>query len=210
MSVFSFLERKIAYLAFKKKWRRANAHNGTYIKAPFNMELVSVGKETYGCIDVHLDNAVNKLQVGNYCSIAQGVRFLVSADHQTDAISTYPFRVRCLGHAMEGCSKGDIVVEDDVWIGYGATILSGVHIGQGAVIAAGAVVASDVPAYAIAGGVPAKVIRYRFSEELRQALLLVDYSKLDRDSIRTHEKQLYEPLESVEQLAWLPQKEGYQ
>lgn len=70
----------------------------------------------------------------------------------------------------EATSKGDIVVKDDVWIGYGSIILSGVHIGQGAVIAAGSVVSHDVPPYAIVGGVPARLIKYRFSEEMTKKL----------------------------------------
>lgn len=206
MSIFSFVKRTYNRLSFQKQWRRANPHNKTYVKSIFNMDMVSVGKETYGCIDVHLDGDSTRLQIGSYCSIADGVRFLVCADHNTDCISTYPFRVHCMGHAVEAVSKGDIVVEDDVWIGYRATVLSGVRIGQGAVIAAGAVVTSDVPPYAIVGGVPAKLLRYRFSEPLRQALLSVDFSKLDRDTICRHEQQLYTPLESVSQLDWLPKK----
>ncbi len=206
MFILSSLKRKIAFKMFQKKWRRRNRHNRTCVKAPFNMDLVHVGKKTYGCIDVHLQNKINKLQIGNYCSIAEHVRFLVSADHQTTRISTFPFRVFCLGHAMEGGSKGDIVVEDDVWIGYGATILSGVHIGQGAVIAAGAVVARDVPPYAIVGGVPAKIIKYRFAPELIEELLNVDFSKLDTDMIRTHEESLYQELTSKEQLDWMPKR----
>ena len=108
---------------------------------------------------------------------------------------------------MEGTSKGDIVLEDDVWIGYRATVLSGVRIGQGAVVAAGSVVTQDVPAYAIVGGVPAKVLRYRFPEQVRQALLACDLSQLDNEMIRQHVHQLYAPLTQTEQLAWLPKKE---
>lgn len=206
MFVVSSLKKKIAFRAFRKEWRRCNMHNKTYIKTPFNMELVHVGKETYGCIDVHLENKTNQLIIGNYCSIAEHVRFLVSADHQTNNISTFPFRVFYLGQAMEGGSKGDIVIDDDVWIGYGATILSGVHIGQGAVIAAGAVVASDVPPYAIVGGVPAKIIKYRFEPEMIEELMKIDYSKLDESMIREHADDLYRKLENKEQLSWLPKR----
>lgn len=81
-------------------------------------------------------------------------------------VSTYPFKRKLFHGGEEAVSKGDIIVGDDVWVGYGATILSGVHIGQGAVIAAGAVVNKDVPPYAIVGGIPAKVIKYRFSESV--------------------------------------------
>lgn len=206
MSIPGFVKRKWNALQFKKAWRRANAHNGTYVKAPFPMELVSVGKKTYGCLDVQLDNRKNRLRIGSYCSIAEEVRFLVCADHNTDCVSTFPFRVHCLGHDMEAVSKGDIVVDDDVWIGYRSTILSGVHIGQGAVIAAGSVVTKDVPPYAIVGGVPAKVIKYRFAPEIVEQLLRIDYSQMDAETIRGHEEDLYTPLECSEQLSWLPKK----
>lgn len=208
MSVFSFAKRQLSCLLFKKKWRRANTHNSTYVKTPFNMDLVSIGKKTYGCINVHLDGAENRLTIGNYCSIADDVKFLVSADHRIDCISTFPFLVHCLNHDAEAISKGDIVVEDDVWIGYRATVLSGVCIGRGAVVAAGAVVTNNVPPYAIVGGVPAKVLRYRFPEELRNALMDVDFNQLDDEIIREHVHQLYTPLEDIQQLDWLPKKKG--
>lgn len=206
MSIFSFAKNTWDLLQFKKQWRRANSHNGTYVKSRFPMEQVTVGKKTYGCLDIQLDNNINRLQIGNYCSVAENVRFLVCADHNTDCISTFPFRVHCLRYAVEAVSKGDILVDDDVWIGYGSTILSGVHIGQGAVIAAGSVVAKDVPPYAIVGGVPAKVIKYRFAPEMIEELLRIDYSRLDDEAIRQQEAALYTPLTDPAQLAWLPKK----
>jgi len=98
-------------------------------------------------------------------------------------------------------------VNDDVWIGHGSTILSGVRIGQGAVVAAGSVVTKDVPLYAIVGGVPAKVIKYRFEPEMIEQLLKVDYSKLDEEMVRSHVEELYQKLESINQLNWLPRKD---
>ena len=129
------------------------------------------------------------------------------ADHAVDRISTFPFKVKCLETAeYEAVSKGDIIVDDDVWIGQNAVILSGVHIGQGAVVAAGAVVSKDVPPYAVVGGVPAKVIKYRFSQEIIDELMKVDYSKLDVELVREHENDLYAELTDVGQLDWLPKK----
>ena len=122
-------------------------------------------------------------------------------------ISTFPFKVSFSLEEYEATSKGNIVIDDDVWIGYGATILSGVHIGQGAVIAAGAVVTKDVPPYAIVGGVPAKVIKYRFPQEMIEALLKIDYSKLDKNMISAHIDELYQELTDLQQLDWLPRKE---
>jgi serine acetyltransferase len=96
-----------------------------------------------------------------------------------------------MGEECEATSKGDIIIKDDVWIGANAIILSGVTIGQGALIGAGAVVTKDVPPYAIVGGNPAKVIKYRFSEKVIKKLLEFDFSKLDQNKIKTNIEALY-------------------
>ncbi|MDY6420297.1 MAG: CatB-related O-acetyltransferase [Succinivibrio dextrinosolvens] len=112
------------------------------------------------------NNSLSKLKIGSFCSIAPKVTFILNSDHYTNNLSSFPFKVMCLGsHKSEAISYGDIVVDDDVWIGYGATILSGIHVGQGAIIAAGAVVSKDVPPYAIVGGVPARIINSSFPDK---------------------------------------------
>lgn len=88
-------------------------------------------------------------------------------------------------------AKGNIIVNDDVWIGDSALVLSGVEIGQGAVIAAGAVVTEDVPPYAVVGGVPARVIKYRFTDDVIKELVKIDYAKVDRKFIELHEDIWY-------------------
>lgn len=189
-------------------WKKKNRHNKTRIDYVFNIDNVTVGRNTYGDIRVLDHNGQYKLSIGNYCSIAPDVIFILGDDHRVDSISSYPFKVQMArSHKYEALSKGDIIVEDDVWIGYGTTILSGVTIGQGAVIAAGAVVSRDVPAYAIAGGVPAKVIRYRFEEPVREKLLRIDFSKLDEGMIREHMDELYEKITEDTDLSWLPVKD---
>ena len=202
--LFASFKRRWGNFLFKRKWRQANRHNYTHVKQAFHMDLVQVGIMTYGQINVFQSNEYNRVSIGHYCSIADEVCFLVSADHEPKRISTYPFKAKCLTGEMEALSKGDIVVEDDVWIGYGATILSGVRIGQGAVVAAGAVVTKDIPPYAIVAGVPAKVIKYRFEPELIHQLMRIDYSKLDKELIRGHIDELYQTLDSVDQLGWMP------
>lgn len=197
---------KLRKVKYDRAWKKANAHNFAIPVGKLPLDRIQIGKNTYGFIDALFSNPENKLIIGNYCSIAQGVKFLPSSDHALDQISTYPFKAMLLTGELESLSKGDIVVEDDVWIGYGSTVLSGVHIGQGAAIAAGSVVTKDVPPYAIVGGVPAKVIKYRFSPEMIDALLKIDYSKLDIATIQAHKDDLYQKLENKDQLNWMPKK----
>ena len=119
-----------------------------------------------------------KLIIGKFCSIACGAKFLFnSANHTLRSLSTYPFALLYEKWNMQKenikdswDNKGNIVIGNDVWIGYNAIILSGVTIGDGAIIATGAVVTKDVPAYTIVGGVPAKKIKKRFSDEIIQRL----------------------------------------
>lgn len=164
---------------FRRSYIRRNYHNYTYPVSVFNLHSVVVGRKTYGQINV-LDASDNgaKLCVGSYCSIAPNVSFLLGGEHQLQSVSTYPFKVIAFGQKREALNKGNIVIKDDVWIGYGAIICSGVTIGQGAVIAAGAVVTKDVEPYAIVGGNPAKLIRYRFDQSLRDKLTSIDVAAL--------------------------------
>jgi len=119
----------------------------------------------------------DKLIIGKFCMIASDVLFIMNgANHLSDAISTYPFAIfgDDWSEAMEGKSyptKGDTIIGNDVWIGFGATIMPGVKIGDGVIIATKSVVTKDVEPYAIVGGNPAKEIRKRFSEEEIEKLL---------------------------------------
>lgn len=123
----------------------------------------------------------DRLVIGKFGMIASGVEFIMNgANHLSEAISSYPFAVFGHGweHAMEGKSypyKGDTVIGHDVWLGYKATIMAGVQIGHGAIVAAKSVVTKDVPPYAIVGGNPAQIIRYRFKEEDIQRLLELEW-----------------------------------
>lgn len=188
---------------FKRQWRKKNTNNETTPANIFDMQLVSVGKMTYGLLNVLNSNNTNCLKIGSFCSIAPNVTFIPCSDHRIDTISTFPFKVECLGEEFEAVSKGDITVGDDVWIGYGATILSGVHIGQGSVVAAGAVVTKDVPPYAIVGGVPARIIRYRFNEKTIEKLLKIDFEKLTEETVRNHIDDLYKNVDDSADLSWL-------
>nr|WP_325186392.1 CatB-related O-acetyltransferase [uncultured Oscillibacter sp.] len=120
----------------------------------------------------------DRLSIGKFCSIACGARFLFnSANHTLRSLSNYTFPLfyEAWGHTMSPAeawdNKGDIVIGNDVWIGYEAVILAGVTVGDGAVIGARAVVTKNVPPYTIVGGVPARPIRGRFPDETAEALL---------------------------------------
>ncbi len=125
----------------------------------------------------------DKLIIGKFCSIACGVKFIFnSANHTLSSLSTYPFplfyeewELKRKDVADSWDNKGDIIIGNDVWIGYEAIILSGVTIGDGAIIGARAVVTKDVPPYTIVGGIPAKPIKKRFSDETISLLLKIKW-----------------------------------
>lgn len=205
--IYNYFEKIVKMHFHRKRWRDCNKHNSTSAETFFNRDNVIVGNYTYGKLFVGNNDDNANLKIGNYVSIAGNVWFLVGLEHRLDTISTFPFKEKTLKRVgYEAFSKGDIIIDDDVWIGQNAIILSGVHIGQGAVISAGAVVTSNVPPYAIVGGVPAKIIKYRFCNELIDELIQIDYSRLTKDMIEKHEKVLYEKLEMSNQLKWLPKK----
>ena len=131
------------------------------------------------CVLYHYPFIGDKLVIGRFCAIAEGVQFIMNgANHAMAGFSTYPFNI--FGNGWEegfdietwnDAVRGDTIVGNDVWIGRRATIMPGVNIGDGAVIAAEAVVARDVEPYTIVGGNPAKEIRKRFAPDVIQALL---------------------------------------
>lgn len=176
---------------FAKEWRKRNPHNFTRAVRRFNPDFVQVGKGTYGSLYVVTRDYQNvRLIIGNWCSIAAGVKFLLSGNHRYDILSTYPYEQLIAGKPSDertgiAEAKGNIVVQDDVWIGENAIICSGVTLGKGSIIAAGAVVTKDVDPYAIVGGNPAHFIKYRFDEPIRRKLLAIDLDKVFEKVKRT-------------------------
>ena len=140
-------------------------------------------------VKYHFDFIGDQLIIGKFCMIASDVKFIMNgANHLTDSLSTYPFAIFGNGweNAMEGKTypkKGDINIGNDVWIGYNATIMSGVTIGDGAIIAANSTVIKDVEPYSIVGGNPAKEIKKRFSKEVIIKLLELQWWNWDIEKI---------------------------
>lgn len=140
-------------------------------------------------VKYHFDFIGDKLVIGKFCMIASGVTFIMNgANHLTNAISTYPFAIFQNGweKAMEGRSyptKGDTIIGNDVWIGYNATIMAGVKIGDGAIIATNSTVTKDVAPYSIVGGNPANEIRKRFSPEQIEKLLKLKWWNWEMEKI---------------------------
>lgn len=190
--IIKTIKNKAVLIINKVFWIIKNTHNYTTIGFCTDFKKIVVGNYSYGEINAILESDLPyNLKIGNYCSIGGGVKFIVAAEHPYEYLSTYPFKVYFFGHKHEAFSKGNIVVNDDVWIGENATILSGVEIGQGAIIGAGSIVTKNVPAYSIVAGNPAKVIKYRFEPNIIEKLLQIDYSKLDMNKVKQIGEKLF-------------------
>ena len=191
----------------EKMYPRTNDHETVYLKSVVKHPNIMVGDFTMYNDFVHdprqfeKNNVLyhypinhDKLVIGKFCSIACGAKFLfTSANHTQMSLSTYPFPiffeewgldVQNITSAWD--NKCDIIIGNDVWIGYEAVILSGVTIGDGAIIGARAVVTKDVPPYTIVGGVPAKRIRKRFPDEVISTLLALKWWDWPEEKIAMH------------------------
>jgi virginiamycin A acetyltransferase len=147
---------------------------GEYSYADGGLEVVSFGEGAM-------------LRVGKYCSIARGVTILLGGEHRPDWVTTYPFsalRSEAAGFVGHPGTKGDVVIGNDVWIGMNALVVSGVSVGDGAVIGAASVVTKDVPPYAIAGGNPARLLRDRFPHEQCEALRAIAWWDWPEEKVR--------------------------
>lgn len=159
--VWQFFKTQYNMSATRLKWQKMNPHNFTYPAtnetAPsFPIDKVHVGNYSYGGLSVScITGKEEGLYIGDFCSTAYGVRFLLGGEHNYHHVSTYPFKDKFLSQP-EAESKGRITLEDDVWIGERTTILSGVTLKRGTVVAAGSIVTKSTEPYSIVGGVPAK------------------------------------------------------
>lgn len=213
---------KIRQTSVRKYWRSVNKHNFTQLGNPgyskgyeeaIRNGIVHVGNGTYGTIVFsNFGNQREHLEIGNFCSIAGDVLFMLGGNHDYTKVSTFPFKVKYYGEPNESSSKGPIIVKDDVWIGQRAIIMSGVTLGQGCIIAAGSIVTKDIPPYSIVAGAPAQIIKYRFSDDVIDYLLSIDFSSLSLEDIHTHINEMYSSLRelTVDELKikfkWLPKR----
>lgn len=140
-------------------------------------------------VKYHFDFIGDKLIIGKFCQIASGVKFIMNGgNHLTKSFSTFPFAIfgHDWKHAMDGKTyptKGDTVIGNDVWIGYNATIMPGVSVGDGAIISTNATVVKDVAPYTIVGGNPAREIKKRFSDTVIEKLLTLKWWEWDTEKI---------------------------
>jgi acetyltransferase-like isoleucine patch superfamily enzyme len=154
--------------------------------------MIEVNSYTYGHAGIKIiESGEGKtLRIGKFCSIAEGVVVFLGANHRVDWITTYPF-----GHIHENefpkvsrehghpATKGDVIIGNDVWIATNAVIMSGITIGDGAVIGAYSIVTKDVPPYTIVAGNPAKRIRKRFDDVVVSKLLELKWWDMDESKI---------------------------
>lgn len=187
---------------FAIKWNLLNQHNKTNVSRVFPIDIVKVGKGTYGNLDIYsYSNGNNeKLEIGNYVSIASSCSFILGGGHSLNSLTTYPVKDIICKVPYSAISKGPIIVSDEVWIGFGVTILSGVHIGKGSIIAAKSVVIKDIPPYTIYGGNPAKFIKNRFSEDITNELLSFNLADLNDEILIKKSDVFYEELTDYETL----------
>jgi chloramphenicol O-acetyltransferase type B len=138
---------------------------------------ITVGRYSYGAPRFMTYTDRDRISIGSFCSIAEEVVIFGGGEHRIDWITTYPLRIalELPGALQDGhpATKGETRIGNDVWIGYGAMILSGIVVGDGAVIGAASVVTKDVPPYGIVGGNPAKLIKHRFENSAIDELLRI-------------------------------------
>ena len=190
---FNIMFLKKIFLKFFCKFRKLNTGAVDYDREVMISGVnVFIGKYTYGSSYIQIlkwTEENNSVRIGRFCSLSYGLKIFTGGNHRKDWISTYPFGhinpsslfiPPVIGHPDK---NKPVVIENDCWIGRDVTIMSGVTIHNGAVIAANSHVVTSIPPYAIAGGNPAKVIRYRFNEETIVRILKIKWWDFPKDKL---------------------------
>jgi len=169
----------------------------------FHPNTIIVNSSVGDCVYIAAGSHINEAEIGKFCSIGPNVKAGLGM-HPTHMVSTFPAffsdRGQCQIMFSDKCyyeEIGKIKIGNDVWIGASAIIMDNVTIGDGAIVAAGAVVTKNVPPYAIVGGVPAKVIKYRFTEDIVESLLATKWWDNNIDWFKSHWKEMHNPVEFV-------------
>jgi acetyltransferase-like isoleucine patch superfamily enzyme len=196
MSLYTKIKEMVSKSARERKWTKESHPFDTFVR--IDGVDVWVGKFTYGVGNIQLAHHRNSppLRIGRFCSIAGDVKIFTGAYHRTDWMTTYPFGTQHQNFFGDEIppgfphSKGGVTIGNDVWIGTSATIMSGVTIGDGAVIAANSHVIKNVAPYEIVGGNPAGHIKFRFPQPIVEKLLRVKWWDLDNATIARIHKNL--------------------
>jgi acetyltransferase-like isoleucine patch superfamily enzyme len=179
----AFCAKAFLYLQYKKE---------EYLFYRSKKYITSWGEGSYGIPVINSYDKKSTVSVGKYVSIASNVSFLLGAHHKRGLITTFPIdRINSYKKTSDANERGNITIGSDVWIGYGATVIGPVSIGDGAIIGAHALVVRDVPPYAVVGGVPAKILKYRFTEEQIQKLLTIKWWNWGNKTVQTREVDIY-------------------
>lgn len=172
---------------------------GTEERFPFmqiDVDSYIVGAEIQSGLNFNYSEGVHSIQIGKYCALADKITFLVNLNHDYKSVLQGSPSFLTIHSTCRTRRKGSVLIQNDVWIGNGATIMGGVTIHNGAIVGAESVVTKDVPAYAIAAGNPARVIGYRFDEEQRRALQGIGWWNWPIETLIQRQEDFVRPVES--------------